>query len=264
MEVRAEYIKTKALQKGATEMHENRVGLKNRIKGIAKAALALSMCLVMPLTSLPVMASESNEMVDLDRLGSISLTFTYYDENDGKTYPVTGGNSVGLYKVADAVVDNGFKFVTDERFASVGEIPATDEELDSANLDLAEAMASIAKDYDYDVAPKEMDSEGKVSFDGLEVGLYLVLQAAQGDGNNQFVLTPFLISIPGKNADGSLNYDVNANAKPIGIAKEEVPPPPKPPVIPQTGQLWWPVIALGIVGALAVTIGLVRRMKSGS
>ena len=185
-------------------MQNKRVELKNKIKGIAKAALALSMSLVMPLTSIPVSAAENHEMLDPDRIGSISITFTYYDETAKKTKPVTGGNSVGLYKVADVIVDNGFKFVTDERFAGAGTIPDTDEALDAANLDLAEKMAATAKSYAYDVQPKAMDAQGKVSFEGLEVGLYLVVQAAQGEGDNKFVLTPFLITIPQKNPDGSL------------------------------------------------------------
>lgn len=246
------------------KMHKQRVGLKNKIKGIAKAALALSMSLVMPLTSIPAAAAESTEILNPDRIGSISITFTYFDESSGTTKPVTGGNTVGLYKVADVVVDNGFKFVVDERFASAGEIPDTDAALDAANLELAEQMAAIAESYAFDVAPAEMDAQGKVSFGGLSVGLYLVKQDAQGTGDNKMVITPFLITIPQKGTDGSLIYDVDAAAKPIGAAKEEVPPPtpPKPPVLPQTGQLWWPVMVLGGVGVLALCVGMVRKNRN--
>ena len=244
-------------------MHNKKVGLKNRIKGIAKAALALSLGLVMPLTSLPAAASENHEMLDPDRIGSMSITFTYYDEETKTTRPVTGGNSVGLYKVADVVVDNGFKFVTDERFASAGEIPNTDEALDAANLDLAKKMAAIAENIAYDVQPKAMDAQGKVTFEGLEVGLYLVTQAARGEGDNKFYLTPFLITIPQKNPDGSLVYDVDAKSKPLGIGKEKVPTPPTPPRrLPQTGQLWWPVIALGGLGVLMLCFGMIRKSRN--
>ena len=243
-------------------MHSKKIGLKNRIKGIAKAALALSMSLVMPLASIPVSAAESKEMLDPDRTGSISITFTYYDETAKTTKPVTGGNSVGLYKVADVVVENGFKFVTDERFASVGEIPDTDAALDSANLDLAQKMTAIAKKYDFVVQPSEMDAEGKVTFEGLEVGLYLVVQDAQGKGDNKLTINPFLITIPQKNPDGSLIYDVDAVAKPLGVAKEEVPPPPPPHNIPQTGQLWWPVMLLGGLGVLVLCFGMIRKNRN--
>ena len=237
------------------------------MKGIAKAVLALSMCLVMPMTAIPVAAAE-NETPDLDRTGSLSITYKYYNEETGETRPVSGGNSVGLYKVADAIVDNGYKFKADDRFASAGEIPSTSEELDSVNIDLADAMSEIAADYDYDIAPQEMDADGVVSFDGLEVGMYLVMQAARGTGDNEFYLSPFLITIPYRNPDGTLSYDVNADSKPLGIYKEQVPPPPTPDTppkkIPQTGQLWWPVAALGAAGVLALTFGFVRRMKSGN
>ena len=217
-------------------MQNKRVELKNKIKGIAKAALALSMSLVMPLTSIPVSAAENHEMLDPDRIGSIS---------------------------ADVIVDNGFKFVTDERFAGAGTIPDTDEALDAANLDLAEKMAATAKSYAYDVQPKAMDAQGKVSFEGLEVGLYLVVQAAQGEGDNKFVLTPFLITIPQKNPDGSLVYDVDAQSKPLGIGKV-VPTPPSPPTpshLPQTGQMWWPVVLLAGLGVIAFCFGMIRKNR---
>ena len=245
-------------------MQNKRVELKNKIKGIAKAALALSMSLVMPLTSIPASAAENHEMLDPDRIGSISITFSYYDETAKETKPVTGGNSVGLYKVADVVVDNGFKFVTDERFASAGEIPNTDEALDAANLDLAKKMEAIAENIAYDIQPKEMDASGKVSFDGLEVGLYLVTQAARGEGYNKFYLTPFLITIPQKNPDGSLVYDVDAKSKPLGIGKEKVPTPPSPPTpshLPQTGQMWWPVVLLAGLGVIAFCFGMIRKNR---
>ena len=242
-------------------MHNKRVELKNKIKGIAKAALALSMSLLMPLTSIPVSAAESHEMLDPDRIGSISITFTYYDETAKTTKPVTGGNSVGLYKVANVIVDNGFKFVTDERFAGAGTIPDTDEALDAANLDLAEKMAAIAKSYDFDVQPKAMDAQGTVSFDGLEIGLYLVMQDAQGTGDNKLTIAPFLITVPQRNPDGSLSYDVIAKAKPIGVAKEKVTPPPTPRRLPQTGQMWWPVVLLAGLGVIAFCFGMIRKNR---
>ena len=243
--------------------HKENTGFRKRMKGIAKAVLALSMCLVMPLTAIPASAAE-NEFPDLDRTGSLSITYKYYNEKTGETKPVSGGNSVGLFKVADVIVDNGFKFKLDDRFASVGEIPATSEELDIVNMDLAEAMERIAKDYDFDVPSQETDANGRVSFDGLEVGLYLVMQDARGEGENRYFLSPFLITIPYRNADGSLSYDITADAKPIGIYKEQVPPPtpPTPPTIPQTGQLWWPVAALGAAGVLFVVMGMVRRSRN--
>ena len=241
--------------------HKENAGMRKRMKGIAKAALALSMCLVMPLTAIPVSAAE-NELPDLDRLGSISVTYKFYNENTGKKEPVSNGNSVGLFKVADVVEDGGYKFVIDDRFASVGEIPDTSEELEDRNADLAKEMAKIARNYEFDIPSRETDENGTVSFDGLEVGMYLVMQDAQGKGDNRYELTPFLLTIPYRNADGSLTYDISADTKPVGIFKEQVPPPPPPRRIPQTGQLWWPVAMLGVAGTLLVVMGMVRRSRS--
>ena len=241
--------------------HKENAGMRKRMKGIAKAVLALSMCLVMPLTAIPVSAAE-NEVPDLDRTGSLTITYKYYNEKTKETKSVSGGNSVGLFKVADIVEDGGYKFVIDDRFASAGEIPDTSEELDAVNVDLAEAMAKIAKGYDFDIASRETDEEGRVSFDGLEVGMYLVMQDAKGKGDNRYELTPFLLTIPYRNADGSLTYDISADTKPVGIFKEQVPPPTPPRRIPQTGQLWWPVAALGAAGVLFVVMGMVRRSRS--
>ena len=226
-----------------------------------RRSMALFLCLALVVAlSAPIgaAAEEVREFPDLDKTGSITATFTYYDKDSGNTLPVAGGNSVGLFKVADVEVHNGFIFVVDPRFASAGEIPATSEELDSVNIELAGKMAKIAADYDFDIAPVEMDSDGTASFSDLEVGLYLVMQAKQGTGDSNFVIAPFLVSIPYRNPDGSLTYDVNAQTKPIGIAwipPESPDDPDKPKKLPQTGQLWWPVLALGAAGAAFIIAG---------
>lgn len=226
-----------------------------------RRSMALFLCLALVLAwSAPIAATaeEVREFPDLDKTGSITASFTYYDKDSGNTLPVAGGNSVGLFKVADVEVHNGFIFVVDPRFASAGEIPATSEELDSVNIELAGKMAKIAADYDFDIAPVEMDSDGTASFSDLEVGLYLVMQAKQGTGDSNFVIAPFLVSIPYRNPDGSLTYDVNAQTKPIGIAwipPESPDDPDKPKKLPQTGQLWWPVLALGAAGAAFIIAG---------
>lgn len=227
----------------------------------------MAMCLALFLAwTAPLSAAASNreQFPDIERLGSITATFTYFDKDSGRTLPVSGGNSVGLFKVAEVVIDNGFRFVVDPRFASVGELPATSEELDSANVELASKMAKIAENLDFDIPPVEMDSGGTVKFTNLEVGLYLVMQAKRGTDDNQYVIAPFLISIPNKNPDGTWLYDVNAQSKPIGIAwipPESPDEPSKPKKLPQTGQLWWPVLALGAAGAAFIIAGVAVRNR---
>ena len=214
--------------------------------------------------------SETLSPATVDANNNVEWKLGDHKLRDGYTYtvkfPVWPSQDAydALFKVAEVVADNGYRLKVDDRFASVGEIPATSEELDIVNMDLAEAMEKIAKDYDFDVPSQETDANGQVSFDGLEAGLYLVMQDARGEGENRFFLSPFLISIPYRNADGSLAYDITADAKPIGVYKEQVPPPPAPTPkkIPQTGQLWWPVAMLGAAGVLFVVMGMVRRSKS--
>lgn len=241
--------------------------LQNRVQNIAKAALALAMCLIMSAGSLRAAAAQASEMPDPDRTGSISLTYTYYDKKTKETKPVSGGNSVGLFKVADISTEGGFKFVADQRFASAGEIPGTDEELEEQNAALAAKMAGLAKSYKFDVQPREMNAEGKVSFDGLKAGLYLVMQDAKGKDENAFELSPVLVSIPYRNPDGTLTYDVDAKSKPVTVQKITPPTPhkdrPVPPKrLPQTGQLWWPVIALAGAGAVMLCLGIVEKNRN--
>lgn len=227
-------------------------------------AAALAMCLALlfawtaPLTAV---ASNWEKFPDIERFGSITATFTYYDKDSGKTLPVSGGNSVGLFKVANVVIDDGFHYVVDPRFASAGEIPSTSEELDRVNIELAAKMAKIAENLNFDQGPVEMDSEGTASFSDLEIGLYLVMQAKQGTGDNNFVIAPFLISVPYENPDGTWTYDVNAQSKPIGIAWIPPETPDKPGKLPQTGQLWWPVMVLDAAGAVFIAAGIAVRNR---
>ena len=233
-----------------------------RIRRLVRAVAALSMCLVLSVTGMAASAAES-EMPDLDREGSLSITFTYGGE------PISDGNKVGIFKVADVVVDNGFKFAWNGEFAAVGAMP---EDLDAVNGQLAEKLVNIAKDKKVPLYrnSQELDSNGKVTFGDLPVGLYLVVHTKKTEITLSdktkvvYTINPFLVSIPQKD-DGQLNYDVVTKPK-VSPDKEVTPPkkivPPPPKRVPQTGQLWWPVMVMGVAGALFVTFGLVRKMKS--
>lgn len=230
--------------------------IKKRSGSIVRAVLAMSLSLMILIGAIPVAAAENGDP-DLDRVGSISITF-----KDPKTGKALGsGNKVGLYKVADVIIDDGYKFAYCSAFATAGTAPAADEDLNSA---LAEKLAKIAKDNSVseDVSSKSIDSEGKVEFNDLKVGLYLVVQTAKGTGTQAYTINPFLVTIPYRDTDGTLIYDVNATPK-VGIEQPPTPPSPprKPPHLPQTGQLWWPVMILGAAGVLFVVFGIVRKKR---
>lgn len=245
------------LQKGVPGMQKRGNGLRSKIRGIANAAIALSMCFVMPLASISASAA-SNELPDLDRKGSLSIRFTSNGE------PISNGNKVGIYKVADVIEDGDYKFVLKDEFASVGELP---ENLDAENETLATKMDKIARDNSLTLykSSQELDSDGKVKFTDLEVGLYLVVHTKKTEirlpdkSRVIYTINPFLVSIPQKD-NGKLIYDVLTNPK-VAPVKEMVPPP-TPPDVPQTGQLWWPVIALGTAGMVFIMVGLIRKTKT--
>ena len=195
---------------------------EKRISRLFKAVAALSMCLVLSVAGMEVAGSE---LPDLSRKGSLSITFTC----DGK--PISDGNKVGVFKVADVVSDNGFKFVWNGEFAAAGAMP---EDLDAVNGQLAEKLVNIAKDKKVPLYrnSQELDSDGKVTFSDLPVGLYLVVHTNKVEttlsdkSTVTYTINPFLVSIP-QNNEGKLNYDVVTKPK-VSPEKKTTPPPKKP------------------------------------
>lgn len=227
---------------------------------MAKVFTVLSICLILSMTGMTVLAA-GTEIPDLDRNGSLSITFSVSGE------PISDGNEVGIYKVADAVEDEGYKFVYRGAFAEAGEMP---ENLDTVNEELALKLEKIAEDRNVPMytSSQKLDENGKVTFSDLEVGLYLIVHTKKTEITLKdktkvvYTINPFLVSIP-QNKDGKLIYDVASKPK-VSPEKKVTPPKKTPPPkrIPQTGQLWWPVMALSVAGAILVTFGLIRKMKS--
>ena len=236
-----------------------------RRRRAARTVLTAVMCLVVMLASFtPATAAEaSTEKLDRFHSGSLSITFT----SDGK--PISDGNKVGIFKVADVISDNGYKFVWSGEFAAVGAMP---EDLDAVNGELAEKLVNIAKDKRVPLYrnSQELDEKGNVTFNDLEVGLYLVVHTKKVEitlsdkSKVTYTINPFLVSIPQKE-DGKLIYDVVTNPK-VSPEKSTTPPPkkptPPPKRVPQTGQLWWPVFVFGIAGMIFITVGFVRKSKN--
>ena len=163
----------------------------------------------------------------------------------------------------------GYKFVWNGEFAAAGAMP---ENLDAVNGELADKLVNIAKDKRVTLYrnSQELDEKGNVTFNDLEVGLYLVVHAKKVEitlsdkSKVTYTINPFLVSVPQKEG-GKLAYDVVTNPK-VSPEKSTTPPPkkttPPPRRVPQTGQLWWPVMALSLTGALFVTLGTIRERKS--
>ena len=138
--------------------------------------------------------------------GTLTVAFT----NEAGE-PDKFGNKVGLYKVANLQLGDGFSLVYDELFESVGEPPRRDAQL---NADLAQKLNETAeiKGISLDAPSEEIWSDGTVTFKGVDAGLYLVVQTYRVSDSEKAVIAPFLAMIPERRADGTLNYDVKISS----------------------------------------------------
>ncbi len=200
---------------------------------------------------LPVLAFAEGA-VDLDRKGSISITI---QTEEG---PVPGGDLV-LYRVADVVVENGYRFELIAELAGSG-ISLDDEDISSSLL--ASRLEQAVADAGIEGTRREIDENGETLFEDLAVGLYLLVQETAAPGFE--LLDPFLVSVP-MNENGVYVYDVDASPKVAPEHEEETPVPsetPGPqetpnPGLPQTGQLNWPIPVMIVLGAVLLVCGIV-------
>lgn len=147
------------------------------------------------------------------------------------------------------------------------DIRTNDQIPDSAlqSSDAADVYEYYAKAgyYSGEEYPEHFEKEGVYYFKNLPVGLYVVVQkkAAKGYSN----MKPFLVSIPYME-DGEYVYEVTANVKtelwkepeptpPTSPPSSSVPPTTKPPKLPQTGQLSWPIPWLASSGMVMFAFG---------
>lgn len=183
--------------------------------------------------------------VDLERTGSITVTMKIGDK------PVPGG-SLTLRQVGEVLGGWNYRFGLTGSFR---DFPGTLEDIGSPEL--AQALAEYGKEFPG--VTKTVDKDGTVTFDGLEVGLYLIVQEKAAGGYAK--VAPFLVSVPYE-SDGVYIYDVDAGSK-MELEKEPEPtlPPPTRPEgnLPQTGQLWWPIPLLVVGGLAFLVIGVLRH-----
>ena len=177
---------------------------------------------------------------DPSQTGSLTVAFT----NEAGE-PDKFGNKVGLYKVANLQVKDGFSLVYDELFESVGEPPRRDAQL---GADLAQKLNETAeiKGISLDAPSEEIWSDGTVTFKGVDAGLYLVVQTYRVSDSEKAVIAPFLAMIPERRADGTLNYDVKISSSGASDRKagsesqnkmlSEITPDSK---LPNTGGFFW-------------------------
>lgn len=203
------------------------------------------------------MSAYANDVLDTNEKGSIHMIMQYED----KAVP---GGTLTLYHVGDILEnDEGDTFVLTDAFAESGE---SLENIQSARL--AKQLAQYAKDHNIKGTEKKIDSKGSVLFSGLSTGLYLIIQTKAADGYN--AAEPFLVSVP-MQENGVYIYNVDASPK-IELFREpettptKTPEVPSKPMLPQTGQLNWPVPVMVVLGLILFSAGWTLRCgkKKGS
>lgn len=186
----------------------------------------------------------------------------FFQRDYEKRRSAGSGGTLTLYHVASLKNEKGdFKYVYSGDFASCGL-----ELNDVSSPEFASKLASFAEKNSVKGSERGIDANGKVSFKGLEAGLYLAVQKTSAEGYDK--IKPFVITLP-LLQDGEWVYDVDATPKTDTDKDTEPSEPgttePEEPELPYTGQLYWPVFALLALGVILFAAGfnLTRRRKSG-
>ena len=192
------------------------------------AALFTVLCLLAS-SALPAFATSANiKLVDSSgnpAKGSIHITL--YDNANNKAL---SGGQLTVYRVAEVKRKNG-----DLSYEYCGDFYGCGIALgDLTDSTLAEQLQAFLPAGAEGTA-KTVDKDGNVTFDDLELGLYLVVQTKASTGYEP--INSFLVSLP-MAEDGKWNYEVDATPKVGGFTPEEpdtpTPPPPTPPDTPDT------------------------------
>lgn len=242
---------------------------------------ALVLCVVLP------MNIYAREVASLERRGTIHIKL---QSNPSKT--AVAGAGISLFKVGEVYVDDGFHFRYTDTFSALRYDINTG--LENPVKYTERVTEHVYKKRLQPMTTLYSNQNGEVSFTGLELGLYYVVQFERVDGFTKIV--PFLITVPQKNADETLTYEIDAMPKlstvsdasiddngrgsaidgdsqkmstggdgissmPGGgteIGKGGVVSQPK---LPQTGQLWWPIFVLILLGVLFIGIGYMGKYR---
>ena len=188
---------------------------------------------------------------DFSQTGTIKIALQSGQE-------AVAGGTVTLYSVGSIQEENGdYAFVLTDNFAHSGESLA-----DLQASGLPDRLFAYAKNEKLTGVTAAVDTAGTVSFSGLELGLYLIVQEQPAPGWNP--VSPFLISVP-QMQDGTYVYTVDASPK---VELQKIPPTeptqPDDPKLPQTGALNGLVPLMAVAGMVILLIGVLlctRRRK---
>ena len=199
---------------------------RRRIAVLTVVLLILALCLPWQAFADTLEYDHGAHQPDYTKTGSVSV-----DILTAKGNAVAGGK-VTLYRVADAVYDNGDNLlVYTEDFKDCGVSLEGDEDTDVS--DMALAYAAYAEEKGLTGTTAAVDDNGHAEFTDLPLGLYLIVQS---EANEDYVpINPFLVTVPIWDGEG-LVYNVDAKPK-LGtsIGKAKYDPPMEKLVTDKTG-----------------------------
>lgn len=142
-----------------------------------------------------------NYTLDLNKKGTISITLT---QSDDKT-PISGAE-ITIYQVANPVINNN-----NLEFEYHQNIKSCQANLsDLSNINLAKEISNCINNANLPSQKNTTNQEGKVKFENLPLGLYLVKQTNKLTDYTS--IEPFLVIIP-KSDNTQWIYDVEATPK---------------------------------------------------
>ena len=257
------------------------------MKKSLKLLTAMLLAVVMTLSLVTVAAAEEaeGEMDPETFKGSITVTL------ERKNKPVKGVE-VTLYQVGTgAVENNNWMFSLVDALVPTDGAPAEDlNGLKAAEVEaITEALAKRIRKLPAEekdaltIAAKESDENGKIVFDELGVGVYLVVKTDR----TSYEFAPSLVYLPYGSEIGwdeemavnpKVSYEYSSDPKPPVNIPEDPPPSggkdypdeeiPEEEVplatLPQTGLLQWPIPVMAAAGLLLFGTGMLVDRKRRS
>ena len=209
-------------------------------------ALFLSVLLLLSLC----IAAFGHEAPDLTKKGTITIQWKF----QGKALP---DGALRAYRIGTLKESDG-----DFSFAPLPAYQGRDLSEKNLTPELAKELSRTVK-ASSGIKPASFKN-GVVTFDDLELGLYLIVQTTGISGYER--IAPFLVSVPMWSTDHYL-YEINASEKFETKKEPSSPGTPETPEqpggrLPQTGQVNWPMPVLLTLGLALIVAGTALKKES--
>ena len=148
--------------------------------------LCVSLLIALAVSIVPVMSVLGFDMPDPDR--PVSLTMTLKSQGDEVRY--ASGAEITLYKVASCGISGGAV-----RYTLTGDYASSKISLEGKiTQSMIDDLVKYTDEHGISGITKKTDNGGKIIFDGLENGVYLVSATSLPEGFTSFV--PFMYFLP--------------------------------------------------------------------